>query len=78
MRSPDDEVTDSCIRSLMGAWDWNSVLQVPLTLRHLSSPIISLKNRFKEQKGREKKYINKRRRKAQSSKQLPQESQTGR
>jgi hypothetical protein len=68
----------TCLFAILVVAVSNSVLQVPLTLRHLSSPIISLKNRFKEQKGREKKYINKRRRKAQSSKQLPQESQTGR
>lgn len=40
MGSLEDEVTDSYSRSLMGAWEPNSVLlQVPLPPRHLSSPI---------------------------------------
>lgn len=56
MRSPEDQVTDSCALSLTGAWEPNPILQVPLPLRHLPSLIISFKTRFKEQKERENLY----------------------
>lgn len=70
MRSPEDQITDSCALSLMGAWKPNPILQVSLPLRHLSSLIISFKTRFKEQKERENLYKQAKTKK-RSSKQLP-------